>query len=139
MGEGARTPGVPPPVRPNLHDDPEGAPRLLSYPLPKRHALPGAWGKSSAAGQPHRPGAQRRSAIIELLSTNLTIIYEKGEDGFWIATIPEVPGAFSQGKTKKEARANALEAMLELMAARRDLALREKIKGATYETLSLQG
>lgn len=139
LGEGARNPGVPPPVRPNLHDDPEGAPRLLSYPLPKRHALPGARGKSSAAGRPHRPGAQRRSAIIELLSTNLTIIYEKGEDGFWIATIPEVPGAFSQGKTKKEARANAIDAMHELMAARRELALRERIKGATYETLSLQG
>lgn len=73
------------------------------------------------------------------MSTNLTIIYEKGEDGFWIATIPEVPGAFSQGKTKKEARANAIDAMHELMAARRELALRERIKGATYETLSLQG
>lgn len=73
-----------------------------------------------------------------MLSANLTIIYEKGEDGFWIATIPEVPGAFSQGRTKAEARENAIDAMTELMAARRDLALRERIKGATYETLSFQ-
>ncbi len=72
------------------------------------------------------------------MSTNLTVIYEKGEDGFWIATIPEVPGAFSQGKTKEEARENAIDAMQALMAARRDLAIRERTKGATYESLSLQ-
>jgi predicted RNase H-like HicB family nuclease len=70
------------------------------------------------------------------LSGNLTVIYEKGEDGFWIATIPEVPGAFSEGRSKKEASENAIEAMQELMAARRELAIRERIKGATYETLS---
>jgi predicted RNase H-like HicB family nuclease len=73
-----------------------------------------------------------------VLNTSLTIIYEKSEDGFWVATIPEVPGAFSQGMTKEEARKNAVEAMKELMVARRELALRERMKGATYETLSLQ-
>lgn len=83
-------------------------------------------------------GTGESSAIIEVLNANLTIIYEKGEDGFWIATIPEVPGAFSQGKTKKEARENAIDAMQELMTARRELALRERMKGATYETLSFQ-
>ena len=56
----------------------------------------------------------------------LTILFEEGEDGFWIATIPEVPGAFSQGKTKAEARANVIDALYELMAARRDLALKGK-------------
>lgn len=72
------------------------------------------------------------------MSGNLTIIYEKGEDGFWIATIPEVPGAFSQGKSKEEARANAIEAMEELMLARRDLALQQRVAGSTYESLSFQ-
>lgn len=70
------------------------------------------------------------------MEPNFTIIYEKGDDGFWIATIPEIPGAFSQGKTKEEAKQNAKEAMLELMQARRDLAVRERTKGATYEPLS---
>ena len=70
------------------------------------------------------------------MKTNLTIIFEKGEDGFWIATIPEVPGAFSQGRTKEEARQNVVDAMEELMAARRELAIRESNQGATYETLS---
>lgn len=53
----------------------------------------------------------------------LTIIFEQGQEGWWIATIPEVPGAFSQGHTKEEARENVIDALAELMAARRKLAL----------------
>ena len=48
----------------------------------------------------------------------MTIIFERGDKGWWVATIPEVPGAFSQGKTKEAARANVLDAMRELMEAR---------------------
>ena len=55
----------------------------------------------------------------------MTIIYEVGKDGWWIATIPEVPGAFSQGRTKEEARENVLDALHELMEARRLLAERK--------------
>lgn len=73
------------------------------------------------------------------MSAKLTVIYEKGEDGFWIATIPEIPGAFSQGKTKKEALENAVEAMVELMLARRDLAMKERSKGSSYEKFAFQG
>jgi predicted RNase H-like HicB family nuclease len=57
------------------------------------------------------------------MSVELTILLEPGEDGFWIATIPEIPGAFSQGRTKGQARKNVVNAMLELMEAGRDLAL----------------
>lgn len=42
-----------------------------------------------------------------------------GEDGFWIATIVGLPGAFSQGLTPDKARQNAMDAMAELAAARR--------------------
>ena len=56
------------------------------------------------------------------MTQEMTIIYERGADGGWIATIPEIPGAFSQGSTKAEARENVLDALSELMAARRDLA-----------------
>jgi predicted RNase H-like HicB family nuclease len=78
------------------------------------------------------------SVRISVLSAKLTVIYKKGEDGFWIATIPEVPGAFSQGKTKAEARENVIEAMSELMQARRELAMSLRHKGSSFETLSLQ-
>jgi predicted RNase H-like HicB family nuclease len=50
----------------------------------------------------------------------ITIILEEGDDGMWIATIPEVPGAFSQGSIKALARENVISAMEELMAARRE-------------------
>lgn len=47
-----------------------------------------------------------------------TAIYEQGEDGWIVATCPEVPGAITQGKTREEARENlkdAIHTMLEVM------------------------
>lgn len=41
----------------------------------------------------------------------LTIVYEEGEDGFVVASVPEVPGANSQGQTREEARANVIDAL----------------------------
>lgn len=44
-------------------------------------------------------------------SLQLTIVYEQGDDGWVIASIPEVPGAMSQGSTRDEARANVIDAL----------------------------
>ena len=43
----------------------------------------------------------------------LTIVYEDAGDGDgWImASIPEVPGALSQGRTRAEARENVIDAL----------------------------
>jgi predicted RNase H-like HicB family nuclease len=41
----------------------------------------------------------------------LTIAYTTGDDGWIIASVPEVPGAHSQGRTRKEARANVIDAL----------------------------
>ena len=70
------------------------------------------------------------------MDTKLTIIYEKGEDGFWVASIAEVPGAISQGKSKEEAKDNVLDALDELMAANRDIALSERPEGSETESVS---
>jgi len=35
----------------------------------------------------------------------------RGEDGFWVAEVPSLPGCVSQGKTKLEAIANIREAV----------------------------
>jgi predicted RNase H-like HicB family nuclease len=67
----------------------------------------------------------------------LTIIFERGESGWWVATIPEVPGAFSQGETREEARENVLDALNELMTARRELAIRERPPDAELENLPI--
>jgi predicted RNase H-like HicB family nuclease len=48
-------------------------------------------------------------------------VFER-DGNWWIATALEIPGAFSQGKTQAEARENLLDAVRELILARRDLA-----------------
>lgn len=45
-----------------------------------------------------------------------TIVYEEDEDGWIVASISEVPGVFSQGRTRDEARVNVLDA-LQLMTS----------------------
>ena len=75
--------------------------------------------------------------MIRMMATKLTIIYEQGKDGWWIATVPEFPGAFSQGKTKAEARENVLDALGELMAARREAALEERPASSEVESIPL--
>ncbi len=44
-------------------------------------------------------------------SLELTIVYEQGEDGWVIASIPEVAGVHGQGKTREEARENVIDAL----------------------------
>jgi predicted RNase H-like HicB family nuclease len=41
----------------------------------------------------------------------------KGEDGYWIAECPSLPGCVTQGKSKEEAIANAKEAIRGYIAA----------------------
>ncbi|MGH2903164.1 MAG: type II toxin-antitoxin system HicB family antitoxin [Solirubrobacteraceae bacterium] len=42
---------------------------------------------------------------------NLTIVYEPDSDGWIMVSIPEIPGVLSQGRTRKEARENVLDAL----------------------------
>jgi antitoxin HicB len=45
------------------------------------------------------------------VSLRLTIVYEQGDDGWVIASIPEVAGVHSQGKSREEARENVIDAL----------------------------
>lgn len=60
-----------------------------------------------------RPALPLFGAIVSpvVRELDLTIVYEPGEDGWIIASIPEVAGVFSQGHTREEARENVLEAL----------------------------
>ena len=69
-------------------------------------------------GKVVRPGrdgrcAESALAIVSSMSETLrlTIVYEAAEDGWIVASIPEVPGAHSQGKSREEARENVLDAL----------------------------
>jgi predicted RNase H-like HicB family nuclease len=48
----------------------------------------------------------------------LTIVYEDGDEGWVVASIPEVPGAHSQGRTRLEARENVIEALRGILELR---------------------
>lgn len=39
------------------------------------------------------------------------VVMFPGEDGYWVAECPSLPGCISQGKTKEEAVANIREAI----------------------------
>ena len=56
------------------------------------------------------------SAMSE--SLHVTIVYEEGEDGWVVASIPEVPGAHSQGRTREEARLSVIDAFREILELR---------------------
>ena len=42
---------------------------------------------------------------------NVRILIEKGEDGYFVASVPSLKGCWSQGKTREEALANIREAI----------------------------
>jgi len=45
------------------------------------------------------------------------VMLYKGEDGYWIAECPSLPGCISQGKSKEDAIANVKEAIRGYVAA----------------------
>jgi predicted RNase H-like HicB family nuclease len=61
------------------------------------------------------------------MDLNLSILYSQDEAGWWIAEIPEVPGVFSQGKTRAEAREMVLDAFQLVTETRRDLAAQGRV------------
>ena len=53
------------------------------------------------------------TAIVLSMSETLrlTIVYDEAGGGWIVASIPEVPGAHSQGHTRTEARENVIDAL----------------------------
>jgi predicted RNase H-like HicB family nuclease len=43
-----------------------------------------------------------------------------GEDGYWVAEYPTLPGCISQGRSREEALANVREAIQGYLAARQE-------------------
>ena len=50
----------------------------------------------------------------------LTAVYEHTEDGWWVVSVPEIPGAHSQGETYEEAQENIRDAVQLLLEVRRE-------------------
>lgn len=76
------------------------------------------------AGSSHIRRCGRVAAAVPLsvmatpLAIDLTVVYEPVEDGWVMATIPEMPGVISQGRTRDEARENVRDALREVLFVR---------------------
>ena len=66
------------------------------------------------------------------------VIYEPVEDGWIMATVPELPGAVTQGKGMDEARRNIREAIELLLQSYRDNAQKDAPGTAIWETISVE-
>ena len=51
------------------------------------------------------------ATLADVSDLDLTIIYEDGDDGWIVASIPEVQGVHSQGRNREEAREMVLSAL----------------------------
>lgn len=62
------------------------------------------------------------SGTLETVTSGLelTILYKDSGDGWITAIIPGVPGAFSQGRTRDEARSMVLEALQMMLSTQPD-------------------
>lgn len=49
-----------------------------------------------------------------------TAVFERGEDGWWVASCLEVPEAVTQGETIEEARENLKDAIQLILEVRRE-------------------
>lgn len=70
---------------------------------------------------------------------NFTAVFERTEDGWWVVSVPEIPGAHSQGRTLEEAREMIKDAVRLLLEVRREDAEREVAgkKDVVRETLEV--
>lgn len=76
----------------------------------------------SCAADTRDIGTEAGTVLFVSDALQLTIRYELGEDDWIIASIPEVPGAMSQGRTREEARANVIDALRLLLKPQPDAA-----------------
>ncbi len=77
----------------------------------------GGWVFPAMAGEDgggrRAPTSPKAVATLTCVSetVDVTILYEDGDDGWIVASVPAVPGAMSQGRTREEARENVLDAL----------------------------
>jgi predicted RNase H-like HicB family nuclease len=66
-----------------------------------------------------------------------TVIYQPVEDGWFMASVPELPGAVTQGRTLDEARDMIKEAVELLIESYRENAKKDASGHAIWETLTV--
>ena len=67
-----------------------------------------------------------------------TVVYQTIEDGWIMATVPELPGAVTQGENIEEAREMIREAITLLVQSYRENARKDASGNAMWETLRVE-
>jgi len=67
-----------------------------------------------------------------------TVVYQTVEDGWIMASVPELPGAVTQGRDMDEARSMIKEAVELLLASYQENAAKEAPPSAVWETLVVE-
>ena len=67
-----------------------------------------------------------------------TVVYQTIEDGWILATVPELPGAVTQGENIEEAREMIKEAIALLVQSYRENARKDAPGNAMWETLRVE-
>jgi predicted RNase H-like HicB family nuclease len=83
-------------------------------------------GQLFATWQARRVPASKGECIVQSSEApymKFTITLEPGEDGFWVAECPAVPGCVSQGTTREEAIDNITEAIAACLEVRAETGL----------------
>ena len=109
----------------------------LAFPHARAGPLARAWagrldlgGPSQALAKAHSTQIRRKTrtrylGLRYLFDTDMRLIMRQviltpGEDGYWVAEVPSLPGCISQGKTREEALLNIKEAIDGYIAALKD-------------------
>ena len=71
------------------------------------------------------------------MKRQFNVVYYPIEDGWIMATVPELPGAVTQGRALEEARDMIKEAVELLLESYRSNAVRDAPGDAIWETLSM--
>ena len=71
------------------------------------------------------------------MQRDYSVVYQPIEDGWIMATVPDLPGAVTQGKDLSEARANIKEAVKLLLASYRENAVKDAPGEAIWETFGI--
>lgn len=71
------------------------------------------------------------------MTREYSVVYQEVEDGWIMASVPELPGAVTQGRDLAESRSMIKEAVELLLESYRDHAAREASNDAIWETLTV--
>jgi predicted RNase H-like HicB family nuclease len=73
-----------------------------------------------------------------VLKREYTVVYQVIEDGWIMASVPELPGAVTQGRDMDEARSMIKEAVELLLESYQDNAARQAPGSAVWETVTVE-